>query len=84
MWESNIKFEPINDNWLFSFIFSGLLLFTIIASTILHIAFEAPVAFVWAEISKMIKKKLSSTKSEPRDTKNIKMTNRDDTTDMIA
>lgn len=81
MWESNIKFEPVNDNWLFSFIFSGLLLFTIITSTILHIAFEAPVAFVWAEIFKMIKKKLSSTKF---DTGNIKMTNRDDTTGVLA
>ena len=84
-WESNINFEPINDDWLFSFIFSGLLLFTIVTTTILHVVFEAPFAFVWAEILKLVKKKISSLiNSEPEDIKNIKTTNREDTSVMIA
>ena len=54
MWESNIKFNPINDVWFFSFIFSGFVLFVIIASAIWHVLFEAPFGTAWTEVFKMI------------------------------
>ena len=54
MWEGNIKFDPINDVWFFSFIFSGFVLLVIIASSIWHVLFEAPFGTAWAEIFKMI------------------------------
>ena len=54
MWESNIKFDPINDVWFFSFIFSGFVLFVIIASAIWHVLFEAPFGTAWTEVFKMI------------------------------
>ena len=54
MWESNIKFNPINDVWFFSFTFSGFVLFVIIASAIWHVLFEAPFRSAWAEVFKMI------------------------------
>ena len=54
MWESNIKFDPINDVWFFSFIFSGFVLFVIISSAIWHVLFEAPFGAAWAEVFKMI------------------------------
>ena len=54
MWESNIKFDPINDVWFLSFTFSGFALFVIIASSIWHVLFEAPFGTAWAEVFKMI------------------------------
>ena len=54
MWEANIKFDPINDVWFFSFIFSGFILFVIISSAIWHVLFEAPFGTAWAEVFKMI------------------------------
>ena len=54
MWESNIKFDPINEVWFFSFLFSGFVLFVIIASGIWHVLFEAPFGTAWAEVFKMI------------------------------
>jgi outer membrane biosynthesis protein TonB len=54
MWEGNIKFDPINDDWFFSFLFSGLVLFVILSSAIWHVIFEAPFGTAWAEVFKMI------------------------------
>ena len=54
MWEANIKFDPINEVWLFSFLFSGFVLLVIISSAIWHVLFEAPFGTAWAEVFKMI------------------------------
>ena len=54
MWQGNIKFDSINDVWFFSFIFSGFVLFVIIASAIWHVLFEAPFGTAWTEVFKMI------------------------------
>ena len=54
MWEANLKFDPINDVWFFSFTFSGFVLLVIISSAIWHVLFEAPFGTAWAEVFKMI------------------------------
>ena len=54
MWQGNIKFDSINDVWFFSFIFSGFVLFVIIASALWHVLFEAPFGTAWTEVFKMI------------------------------
>ena len=67
MWEANIKFDPINDVWFFSFIFSGFVLFVIISSAIWHVLFEAPFGTAWAEVFKMITMAMSPpSKSEQK------------------
>ena len=66
MWEANIKFDPINDVWFFSFIFSGFVLFVLISSSIWHVLFEAPFGTAWAEVFKMITTAITTASPPPK------------------